>query len=309
MSFFLENGNLKLEITAPGEMYRGERFDWNGSVIQMYYKGLPLLGMETGEKEFDTEINARGLYGEFGIKNCIGYEDIEVGEYFPKIGTGWLKKNNHPYSFANRYERKPLNFSYSTNPEEKYAVFNCNSGDEMGYSYFYSKKITINADGFTESYSFSNTGSKLIETTHYVHNFFKPGKENIGPHISIEFPSDFDYSILLENVRTLGVLENQKGKLNFLKEPETDYFFGGIWTALNDCTLKENDPSWVLKDRLHGIQVSETDSFEPWNADLWGYKKNVSPEIFYYLKAAPGETVKWSRTYKISENKKLKDKS
>lgn len=301
MPFFLSNRDLELEITTPGEIYEGERFDWNGAIIQVKFQGIPLLGKETKDENFNGKINARGLYGEFGIKNCIGYEDILLGEYFPKIGTGWLKKDSKPYSFLSRYERKPLNYTYSINESLNSVIFNCDSGTENGYSYLYSKKITLEDAGFTESYTFSNTGSKLIETTHYVHNFIKPGIENIGSHLTVEFPCDFDYSLLDENVRTEGLIKNNSGKLTFLKEAKADFFFGGIWKALKKCEVKKNMPSWIIKDTLHNLSISETDSFEPWNADLWGYKRNVSPEIFYYLKAAPGESIEWSRTYKVSK--------
>ena len=37
------------------------------------------------------------MHNEFGIRRCIGYDEAGEDGLFPKIGTGWLKKNDVPY--------------------------------------------------------------------------------------------------------------------------------------------------------------------------------------------------------------------
>ena len=53
------------------------------------------------------------MHNEFGIKRPIGYDEAAQDGLFPKIGTGWLKKNDVPYFFYTQYPVKPLDFDYA----------------------------------------------------------------------------------------------------------------------------------------------------------------------------------------------------
>ena len=172
MPITLKNSNFELTLVKAGEQYTGCRFDYNGSIIQIAYKGLNLCGKEVLDCDFDQSKNGQGLYGEFGIKNVVGYddEDIKEGDWFPKIGTGWLKKDSKSYFFANNYEMESIDFSYEE--KQNSVIFTCNSGVRNGYGYIYTKTVELLEDGFVINYSLKNTGTKAINTTEYVHNFF-----------------------------------------------------------------------------------------------------------------------------------------
>ena len=43
MAIILQNSNLKLRIETPGEKYSGSRFDWNGTVTQIWFKNKKIL--------------------------------------------------------------------------------------------------------------------------------------------------------------------------------------------------------------------------------------------------------------------------
>lgn len=50
-----------------------------------------------------------GLCNEFGIRTPIGYDEAKVGDQFPKIGTGLLKrKSEEGYDFFTPYEVEPF---------------------------------------------------------------------------------------------------------------------------------------------------------------------------------------------------------
>ena len=300
MSLLLKNKDFELTLNTAGEQYQGCRFDWNGAVVQVSYKGLNLLSKETDEKKFNPALNGQGLYGEFGIKNCIGYDDCQEGGWFPKIGTGWLKKDSKPYFFANSYERESINFSYEQKSDK--IIFSCDSGVRNGYGYKYDKTVTLLEDGFMIEYRLENIGEKNLKTTEYVHNFINPGDEKIDSHISVSLPWDFNVSKLVENVRTQGLLNIGANTIKVLHEPKSDFFLGGIWQAREYPSAVENlKGKWELCDTKHKIMIREKDSFTPCNCDIWGYALNISPEMFIMINAEPGQIVNWNRKYIIND--------
>ena len=300
MAIILRNSNLKLKIETPGEKYRGSRFDWNGTVTQIWYKGKKMLSEEKLPFHRDAKIYGRGLHNEFGIKNCIGYDEIPVGEYFPKIGTGWLKKDDKPYFFYTQYKLEPLEFSWQKISDIK-AVFMCDSGEKNGYAYRYAKVVELKDDSFSISYSLENQGEKNISTTEYVHNFLLPGQKKVGPQLTLQFPWEYSKEALSENVKTEGLIEWKNDGCSFKKTPESEFFLGGVWEARNDKNSFKKG-SWILRDDSSGITMSESDSFEPYHCDVWGHKKCISPELFIWLDVKPGEEKSWSRTYSFTMN-------
>lgn len=295
MALILHNSNLKLRIETPGEKYRGSRFDWNGTITQIWFKNKKILSEEKLPFKRDDRIYGRGLHNEFGIKNCIGYDDIPVGEYFPKIGTGWLKKDDKPYFFYTQYKMDSLEFSWQKISDTK-AVFFCDSGIRNGYGYRYTKTVELSESGFSIGYSLENTGDKKIATTEYVHNFILPAGKNVSSHLELAFNWEYSKENLSENVNTDGVVQFTSNGATFKKTPETEYFLGGVWEARKDKNFSEN-ASWVLTDSTCGIKMSEKDDFTAHHSDVWGHKKCISPELFKWLEVESGKEISWSRNY------------
>lgn len=299
MSIQLHNKNIRLVIETAGEKYTGSRFDWNGTVMQIYYQSLPILSQEKLPFHRNPRIYGRGLHNEFGIKNCIGYDEVPVGGLFPKIGTGWLVKDEKPYFFYTQYKLNRLNFSYKKESDTK-VIFTCVSGEQNGYSYTYTKTIELNDDSFAITYNLSNTGSKKIATTEYVHNFLNPGHQGTGSHLSLKFPWSFSPAKLAENVKTDGVIQFDKNTINMISKPDHEFFIGGAWQARensNDEQYKTLKGQWILTDTKSKIRISENDSFVPWGTDVWGHRADISPELFIYIDIAPGKTESWTRLY------------
>lgn len=303
MSIKLKNENLELTIETAGEKYTGSRFDWNGTVTQIKYKGISVLSQEKKIFHRNPRIFGRGLHNEFGIKNVIGYDDIPVGEYFPKIGTGWLKKDDKPYFFFTQYKLDPLNF-HAVKVSDTKAVFECDSGERNGYAYLYTKTIELKGDTFTIDYKIENKGSKPLATTEYVHNFLLPGNRTNGPHLELTLPWKYDQNNFSENVKTENLIRFQPNgeitKIGFEKTPDVEFFMGGIFKSRKDTENKK--AFWILKDSKSKLTIKEEDSFEPYNCDIWGHNKCISPELFTWFEAKPGETAVWNRTYSFSKD-------
>lgn len=297
MSFVLGNDLLSVTVETAGEKYCGSRFDWNGTVVGISYKGIPLLSAEKLCEQEDVRIHGRGLHNEFGIRNCIGYDDTPVGGWFPKIGTGWLKKDDEPYFFYKNYELDPLVFTFAQESDEK-ASFACVSGDRNGYSYKYTKSLELCGSSLVLSYRLDNLGIKLLCTTEYVHNFLLPGGIPVGEHLELSFPWKFDSAKLVENVNTSGVINIREDGLSFTGKPDKEFFLGGVWQSHWDYA-PDMKAAWTVTDRRNNISMSETCSLPLYGCDVWGHGNVLSPELFAYIRIEPGQSLCWQRTYKF----------
>ncbi|MBP5403360.1 MAG: hypothetical protein J6Y36_09410 [Treponema sp.] len=299
MAIILQNSNLKLRIETPGEKYSGSRFDWNGTVTQIWFKNKKILSNEKTFFKRNNRIYGRGLHNEFGIKNPLGYDEVSVGEYFPKIGTGWLVKDEKPYYFYTQYKLKMLDYSWVKVSDSK-AVFMCTSGTVNGYGYSYTKTIELNGDTFTIHYELENTGDKKIETSEYIHNFLLPCGRNIGSQIEIEFNWEYNHEKLSERVNIDNVVEFENNGVVFKKEPEKEFFIGGIYESRLDSNFNKN-ASWIIRDKKDGLTISESADFATFHCDVWGHKKCLSPELFKWISLDTGKTEKWNRTYSFTD--------
>lgn len=301
MAITLSNDTTKLKIESAGERYIGSRFDWNGTVTDITYKGIPLLGQEKRLFHRNAKIYGRGLHNEFGIKDCIGYDDVPSGGWFPKIGTGWLKKDDKPYFFYTQYELERLSFSNYAESDTK-ASFSCDSGERNGYAYRYTKTIELNNSGFSISYILDNYGVKPLKTTEYTHNFLQPGHRRTGPHLSLSFDWEFAPEKLLENVRTAGILALHGNTVSVCAVPRKEFFLGGVWQAqIPSANGVQPKAQWTLTDKADNISISESGSFVPCGCDVWGHCASFSPELFCAFCVEPGNIFTWTRTYSITD--------
>ncbi len=103
----IQNKRLEIQIQEPGSSYKRARFDWSGICQQITLDGKhTYCSQEATADDLGTE--GIGLIDEFGIVTPIGYDQIKVGDWFPKIGIGFLQKmNNDPYDFFSDYAIQP----------------------------------------------------------------------------------------------------------------------------------------------------------------------------------------------------------
>lgn len=305
MADTLQNGQVRLIIESAGEVYKGSRFDWNGTVVKASYKGYEVLGYEKSPLHRNNALYGRGMHNEFGIRACIGYDDGDgKGEsaWFPKIGTGWLKKNSDPYFFYTQYEIDPITFEREVHDGK--AVYFCKSGTRNGYGYEYTKSISLKEGGFITEYTLINTGDKPFATDEYVHNFLQPGGKKAGSAVSLQFPWSVRPDVLSDASDRDHIFRRELTGISFTGSPRGSHeFFLGSLTGQNVPSEKSPYPArWLLKDTRLPFSMSETGSFRLEKCDIWGHKRTLSPEMFFSFKAAPGETVSWSREIAFTDN-------
>lgn len=321
MSIKLKNERLSVKIETAGEKYNGSRFDWNGTVTSLKFDGIQLLGEEKPRGKRDDHIYGRGLHNEFGIRSCIGYDECDTDGRFPKIGTGWLKKDDKPYFFYTQYDVEQITFSHEETGKTL-TICQCDSGIHNGFGYNYTKTFTLDNTTLNIEYRLENTGTKTLATNEYVHNFFLPGggrgkSRRIDENISLDFGWAFNKAKLAENVRSDGILlinaagsarsidetkdiaGKNEARIQVIKTPQDEFFLGGLWQARLPSFFQSGASvaHWTISDHKTGISITEKDDFTPDGCDLWGYKGAMCPEMFFAFTLESGDIVTWKRSY------------
>lgn len=297
MPITLKNKDLTLKIERAGEKYKGSRFDWNGVIVSARFRGISLVGQEKPLFQRNPAIYGRALQNEFGIKRCIGYDDCAVGEWFPKIGTGWLRKDQKPYFFYTKYELEPLKFDCETAGKTE-ATFSCDSGERNGYAYRYTKKISLEDSAFRVHYTLENCGTKTLSTDEYAHNFLCVGGRRIDEGYSLSFPWILNPSRFIETTNPDDILSIKDNRVEIVGETENQFYLGGLSEGV---TEKDGlAASWTLEDSARKIRLSETGSFIPSGVHVWGWKSVISPEVFFPFTVESGNIVSWERRYSVS---------
>jgi len=294
VAIILSHDNLKLTCELAGERYRSSRFDWNGLVSSARWKGIELLGEEKPLFQRDPSRFGRALHNEFGIKTCIGYDEVAVGQWFPKIGTGWLKKDTKPYFFYNEYQMEALSFT-ADHDGANALIFSCLSGERNGYAYEYQKRISLADKGFAITYTLTNTGERSLQTDEYVHNFLCFAGKRMDRGYKLSFPWVINESLLGEKVNPDKALAPSGNTVECIRKTSKQFYLGGLSNG-------HASPSalWTLSHDGLGISLSEAGSFVPSAVHLWGWKRVISPEVFFSFSIARGETVSWERRYSVT---------
>ncbi|HSW51471.1 MAG TPA: hypothetical protein VLH09_14895 [Bryobacteraceae bacterium] len=163
--------------------------------------------------------------------------------------------------------------------------------DRIGYAWAYTKQIRLEP-GKPEmvlSHTLRNTGSKVIETTGFNHNFFVIDRQPSGPGFLARFP--FDPRGKLSPDKTL---ELRGRELHFLKELQ------GLDTAmaiLEGFGPAAEDHDVTIENQTTGACVRITGD-RPLDAlRVFFRRPNVCPETFFRLRIEPGQTQQWASRY------------
>ncbi|MBT8179884.1 MAG: hypothetical protein HKP60_12275 [Eudoraea sp.] len=290
----LKNNTLEVHLDLPMEGYSYSRFDWSGKITKVKYRDIPMTTIERTDN-IDPDLFGKGLYNEFGIETALGFDEIETGDWFHKIGVGALKKHNTSYLFSDSYEIRPARFEFETKANT--LIIRCVSETLNGYAYLLQKEFTIKESSLLISYQLQNTGEKSIHTDEYAHNFLAINQAKISKDYVLKFPFHFKEKGFEMFVNPEQQLTLNFGDIGFNGSPKEQFFI----SHLNGI---ENVPaSWELQNLNHKLGIREHGSFSTNKVNLWGWEHVVSPELFHQISIEPGETTEWSRTYEFFEVK------
>lgn len=290
MAHILKNKNLEIQIDLPLENYNFSRFDWTGKIVDVKFQNIPLASVERTDNTNENYFG-KGFYNEFGIDTPLGFNEIEIGGWFHKIGVGLIKKEDSQYLFSKNYEIKPAEFKII--PESNRILISCKSDSISGYSYILKKEIELYENGFIIKYFLQNTGEKDIKTNEYVHNFIAINNDLIGKNYILKFPFSLKPKLFVETINPELKVVIGQNEVNFKGSPKEQFFFSNL-TGTTIC-----DAQWELMHLESNIGISETGNFQTNQVNLWGWKHVISPELFFNICIKPGQSAQWSRNYMV----------
>lgn len=292
MAHKLQNNKLEVEVDLPLENYNHSRFDWSGKIVGVKFRDKSLSGDELIEP-VKGQYYGRGFYNEFGIDMPLGYNELDTGEWFHKIGVGLLKKDEASYNFHKHYEIKPAEFVVALEPDK--IRIQCHAPLYNGYAYLLKKEILLLESGFEIRYELENSGEKTIITNEYNHNFLAIDKQLIGSDYVLKFPFHVQPALFGERVNPEGIVEIGQEDIRFNGTPGKQFFFSNLSGG------KVVHAKWALENTRSKIGISEAGDFQTDAINLWGWQHVISPELFIKLNIQPGRSMKWSRTYSVYE--------
>ncbi len=281
----LESNRLSVVFSSPGTFYTGSRFDWTGFITDITLDGRhPFCVDESLVPGIGT--GGRGLCNEFGIHEPIGYEEARVGECFPKLGIGLLKRTSEEeYRFWEPYEINPAPVEITSSANS--ISFLTRSPQCNGYGATLKKEFTVENNRMRVEYFLTNTGKKDLKTTEYIHNFLNIDGKGVGPHCLLSF------SFIPYGDNKPEVFKVSENTISFKAVPDKEFYWAlKGFEGSSTC-------SWSLIDQETGIGVKETCDFQALKVAVWGKAHVVSPEIFIELSVCPGETKSWTRSYEF----------
>ncbi len=297
----ISNGLITAQLYLPDSekgYYQATRFDWSGIISSLEYKNHSFFGKWFDK--YDPMLNdaIMGPVQEFGP---LGYDQAEVGESFVKIGVGSLKKiQEKSYRYAYTYEiSNPGKWTVKTNKDK--VIFVHELKDESGYSYLYTKIVQLieGKPHLVLQHSLKNTGSKIIETNVYDHNFFVIDKEPTGSNIEISFP----FQVIAKDrgigsLKGFGTIANIKGRSiiynRALNKGEQVYSSG-----LEGYRKVTEDYNITVENVKSGAGVKITSDQVLDKLVYWSNPSTYCPEPYIKLVAAPGKEVKWKYNYEF----------
>ncbi|GAA4466313.1 hypothetical protein GCM10023189_48180 [Nibrella saemangeumensis] len=287
------NDVIRAKLYLPDEQqgyYRGVRFDWSGLIASLEYKGHTYFGKWFGPYDPKMHDAVTGPVEEFGP---IGYEAARPGENFLKIGVGVLRRlDDKAYHFTTPYELvNPGKWTVTTGPDR--AEFMHYLTDQEGHSYIYRKSLRL-VKGKPElvlAHSLENTGSRLIETNVYNHNFFMLDKQPTGPDFVVRFPFT-----LKATGEKAGLLETRGNELVYLRPQQRGdqiyVILEGYGTSTNDYDIRVENTKTKA-----GVRVTADRPLS--KLAFWSNPANLSPEPYIGVRVEPGKTVTWTLTYQF----------
>lgn len=293
----LRNESLHVR-TAQWNDLQDTRFDRTGFITQVTLQNLDHPGENPHTfcvSESGGAFSGRGGCGicnEFGIRRPVGYDEAAAGQQFSKIGVGLLTKtDDRSYDFHESYPIEPFGVNVERTAEKiRYTV---QPRDCRGYSMTLVKTVSVRKNWITLSYELENTGSKILDTEEYTHNFIGINNRPVGPEYVLRFPEAPRF-LEVESGYTIDLLEIQENSITWKRMPDRPFY--GIFQPMNTVSTGW---TWELTHKSSRAGVREYNDFDPAYVALWGEGHVISPEVFNRIVVRPGESRQWTRSYEF----------
>jgi len=295
----MKSDQLTVTVYLPDAekgFYRGTRFDWSG-VLGVEFGKHKLFGPWKDKHDPKNNDDIIGPCEEFGMAAPLGYDAANVGETFVKIGVGELEKpKEQKYSFFRNYTIKKPG-EWKVDKSDGKVTFEQSLTATSGYGYKYTKILTVSGAELRIMHLLENTGTRVISTDHYNHNFFNVDGDAVGKNYELDFPFDVNVSTAKERFAELVQVEGKKLRFkDTLEKGSIHAELSGFSTAAGS-----KDAAVTMRHVPSGVTVRVTGDRPPSKFNVWGMKTTLCPEPFLQFDLEPGKKVVWTWKYQFSK--------
>jgi hypothetical protein len=285
------HAKLYLPDTEKG-YYRATRFDWSGQIASLESQGHNYFGQWFDKYDPKLHDAILGPVEEFLTNGIgLGYNDVKAGENFVKIGVGAVRKpEERAFQQFHTYEiTDPGKWTVKPFPDR--VEFTQELRDTAGYAYLYKKTVRLAKDKpqLVLEHSLKNTGTKVIETSVYEHNFYMLDNQPAGPEYTVKFPF---------TVRTdrdlMGLAEAGGKQFTYLKELAKGQ---SVYTMLEGYGAASTDYDIRVENRAAHAGVRQTSDRPLSKLVFWSIRSTVCPEAYIDMRIEPGKEFSWRITY------------
>lgn len=284
----LASDRLSIDVVKPGsEIYGRTRFNWNCFINRITLDGT----VQFAEPE-QRDPNAVTSYGAGLCSEYQHYEAIEtaaVGEEYPRLGNGYLVKQDHPFQFMINEPCRPFPTIWDVKPDS--ITFTTDVGLCQGFAAREVKTVKVEGNTVSIHTKLTNLGKRPIVAQEYNHNFLSLNGEPISPDYTMHLPGFDNLSggrIMGDNIYG----DDEHHCLKLRRVPETAYM-----TFLDTVKPEFAPYSYKLTSANSTVSLMEQDDFTPVRAVVWGVGHTMCFEGFVQINIKPGESQEWTRTW------------
>lgn len=302
----ISNGQITAKIYLPDAKdgyYRSTRFDWSGAVYSLQYKGHEFYGpwydridprvinwVHQGPEVVSGPCSAlAGPVNEF--QTPLGFDEVQAGGTFIKIGVGVLKKVEGTYNRYAPYEVLDPG-KWTVKRQRDSIEFRQELSDpNSGYAYLYRKLVRL-ISGKPEmviEHSLKNTGKRALQSTVYNHNFVVLDKQPPGPDFTFRVP----YPIQATREPKKELAEVRGNEVVYAKplsgQDEVAVGFQGFSDSARDAEI-------VIENKKVGAGVKITGDRPLTRALLWSIRTVLAIEPYIAIDVQPGAEFTWKDT-------------
>ncbi len=279
---------LKLQVVRPGsDIYSKTRFNWNCFINSIMLDGQIEFAEPEQRDQSRTTSYGAGLCSEYQHPAAI--EAARMGEEYPRLGNGYLLKTEKPYNFMIPEPCRPFPTTWTVAKDS--VTFVTDMALCQGFAGREEKTVKVSGNTVTIHTKLTNYGKRDIVAQEYNHNFLSLGGEAISPDYTMSVPGFAN----LEGGKFMGdnlYGDDKEQCLKLRRLPDKPYM-----TFLD--TVKEGFApySYKLTSKNSTLSITETDSFVPARAVVWGVEHCMCCEVFVQVDVKPEQSQEWTRTW------------
>lgn len=290
----LSNGLIKAKVFLPDSehgFYKGARFDWAGVIPQLEFKGHSFFGKWFVWPQDSTKQNT--IMGPVEAFDPLGYQETKTGGHFVKIGIGILEnKDDTKYYFG--YPYKIVDTGQWTIKHNENRVEFKHRLTNGPYPYSYTKSIEFLEGVATMriSHTLKNSGSQIIDTKVFNHNYFVIDDNNVDAGYKIKFP----FKIVANDPSLGSFAKIENNQIRFISGlGENEHVFIRSVEGYNDTDSQDFNITYESSNAGVGINITGDRPLS--RLVFWAATKTACPELYVDIKVAPGESFSWTLTY------------